>query len=267
MNGRCFDWHNVRKNKATGRFEETQAERAGTSRPAADAILVRMPERRRHSPPTARRAAMAAAPSAAPPARPSARVSLAAGLVALAFTLALTPDISGDKDAGEFVLVLARFGAAHPTGYPLYTLAGGVFVHLLHACGAHWAWAANAWSAVGGAVAVALLHAFAARLLAREGLPAAQASLGGLFPAAALAAHPLWTAADDAGGGPLVAPRVGAGPACWRRSRNSRRPVPRRPAGPQRPRAAGRFAPPWHGARWWAWGSRTTRPRCSSRAR
>jgi L-asparaginase len=24
MNGRCFDWHNVRKNKATGRFEETQ---------------------------------------------------------------------------------------------------------------------------------------------------------------------------------------------------------------------------------------------------
>ena len=25
MNGRCFDWHNVRKNKATGRFEETGA--------------------------------------------------------------------------------------------------------------------------------------------------------------------------------------------------------------------------------------------------
>jgi L-asparaginase len=23
MNGRCFDWHNVRKDKATGRFEET----------------------------------------------------------------------------------------------------------------------------------------------------------------------------------------------------------------------------------------------------
>lgn len=25
MNGRCFDWHNVRKNRATGRFEETSA--------------------------------------------------------------------------------------------------------------------------------------------------------------------------------------------------------------------------------------------------
>ncbi len=25
MNGRAFDWHNVRKNRATGRFEETQA--------------------------------------------------------------------------------------------------------------------------------------------------------------------------------------------------------------------------------------------------
>ena len=24
MNGRCFDWHNVRKNRATGRFEESK---------------------------------------------------------------------------------------------------------------------------------------------------------------------------------------------------------------------------------------------------
>jgi L-asparaginase len=24
MNGRCFDWHNVRKNRSTGRFEEVQ---------------------------------------------------------------------------------------------------------------------------------------------------------------------------------------------------------------------------------------------------
>jgi L-asparaginase len=24
MNGRCFDWHNVRKNRSTGRFEETR---------------------------------------------------------------------------------------------------------------------------------------------------------------------------------------------------------------------------------------------------
>jgi len=56
------------------------------------------------------------------------RHSVAAGLVALAVTLPLTPDFSAGKDAGEFTLVLARFGAAHPTGYPLYTLAGGVFV-------------------------------------------------------------------------------------------------------------------------------------------
>ncbi len=132
---------------------------------------------------------------AGPPPRLAWHYSAAAGLAALAITLPLTPDVSGGKDAGEFTLVLARFAAAHPTGYPLYTLAGGAFVHALHAGGAHWVWAANAWSAVGGAVAVALLHALAARLLAHEGLAAREAGVGALLPAGALVLHPLWTAA------------------------------------------------------------------------
>jgi len=131
-----------------------------------------------------------AAPSVVPR-----RDSLLVGLLALAFTLPLTPNVSGDKDAGEFALVLARFAAAHPTGYPLYTLAGGLFVHLLHACGAPFVFAANAWSAAGGAVAAGLLHALVARLLAREGLARREASLGGALAAAALVFHPLWTAA------------------------------------------------------------------------
>jgi hypothetical protein len=122
-------------------------------------------------------------------------LSVIAGLVLLVFHLLLTPNVSGDKDAGEFAIVLAFFGAAHPTGYPLYTLLGGLFVHLLHVFGAPWVWAANAFSAVGAAVAGGLLHALSARLLAREGSTAPEAEWGALLPVAAFAVHPLWTAA------------------------------------------------------------------------
>jgi Protein of unknown function (DUF2723) len=113
----------------------------------------------------------------------------------LVFHLFVTPNVPGDKDAGEFAVVLAFFGAAHPTGYPLYTLAGGVFVHLLHALGAPWVWAANAFSALGAAVSGALLHALSARLLVRAGRTAREAGIGALLATAAFAVHPVWTAA------------------------------------------------------------------------
>jgi Protein of unknown function (DUF2723) len=123
---------------------------------------------------------------------PTPRMSFLAGLFALVITLPFIPSVSGDGDAGEFALVLARFGAAHPTGYPVYTLAGGAFVHAMHALGAPWAWSANVWSALGGAVAVGLLHALSARLMAREGSSAFAANIGGLVSAAVLVAHPVW---------------------------------------------------------------------------
>jgi hypothetical protein len=78
---------------------------------------------------------------------------------------ALAPRVWGGKDAGEFTLVLAVAGAAHPTGYPLYTLVGHVFVVLLHRLGVAWPHAANLWSAAGGAVAMALFHALASRVV------------------------------------------------------------------------------------------------------
>jgi len=34
-------------------------------------------------------------------------------------------------DSGEFQLVAAGWGIAHPPGYPLYTLVGALWVHLL----------------------------------------------------------------------------------------------------------------------------------------
>jgi hypothetical protein len=145
--------------------------------------------------PDARRGANAAPsrPGASAPA--PAWASLATGAAFLALYLAWAPSAPGDRDSGEFTLALATLGLAHPTGYALYTLLGHGFVSTLHALGAGWAWAANAWSALGGAVAVAALHAFAARLLAREGVAARPAALLALLPAAAFGLNPAWTAA------------------------------------------------------------------------
>ncbi|MDO9170818.1 MAG: DUF2723 domain-containing protein, partial [bacterium] len=115
--------------------------------------------------------------------------SLLAGIGALALYLVLAPPAVGDKDAAEFTLVLATRGIAHPTGYPLYTLLGHPFVSLLHACGVGWAYAANAWSALGGAVAVALLHRLARRLVADGRGGAVLAWL----PVLLFGLNPIWT--------------------------------------------------------------------------
>jgi transmembrane protein TMEM260 (protein O-mannosyltransferase) len=79
--------------------------------------------------------------------------------------LALAPPVVGGKDASEVTVVLALAGAPHATGYPLFTLLGHAFVVMLRGLGASWAYAANAWSATGGAVAMALHHALAARVV------------------------------------------------------------------------------------------------------
>lgn len=119
--------------------------------------------------------------------------SFAVGSVALALYLPMTPGVCGNKDASEFTLVLATLGVAHPTGYPLYTVAGHGFVLAAHALGASWAWAANAFSAVGGACAVGLLHALAKRLLERGGVSPGGAAAAALLPAAAFGLNPAWT--------------------------------------------------------------------------
>ena len=135
---------------------------------------------------------------AAPPAADRARARLGAvGAVGrvrafLAAYVALTPAVAGDKDSGEFAFVLATFGAAHPTGYPLYTLLGGLFVHALHAAGFAWAHAANLWSAELGAIAMALLYALTARLV-RPVAGARGAAWLAFLPPLAFGLNPLWT--------------------------------------------------------------------------
>jgi hypothetical protein len=96
--------------------------------------------------------------------------SALAGLAAFVVYLFLTPAVSGPGDGPEFTIVLSKAALAHPTGYPLYTMAGHLFTRLAHALGAPWPLAANAWSGVGGALAVALFYALARRL-ANPGLP------------------------------------------------------------------------------------------------
>lgn len=140
--------------------------------------------------------------SYAPATEPVPRLgSLAVALIALTVYLLLCPPVSGDGDSAEFTLVLALSGVAHPTGYPLYTLLGHLFVGLVHGLGATWAYAANAWSALGGGVAIYFLHRLALAL-APAAAPGASQSLTAsprgrfllaLLPVALFAFNPIWT--------------------------------------------------------------------------
>ena len=76
-------------------------------------------------------------------------------------------------DSLEFQLVLPTFAIAHPTGYPLYTLLGGLWSRLLFPFG-NWAWRVNVFSALAAAVAVGLVFALGQRLVNGGSLPVEQ---------------------------------------------------------------------------------------------
>src|SRR5690349_10318515 len=91
--------------------------------------------------------------------------SAALGVAVFAYDAALAPHAIADGDAGELTRVLLTGGVAHPTGYAVFAAFGHVFVAALRAMGAGYAWAANLWAALGGAVAALLLHRTALALL------------------------------------------------------------------------------------------------------
>ena len=95
------------------------------------------------------------------------RLGFAAILWSVAFALyALTapPSISEIfSDSLEFQLVVPSFGITHPTGYPLYTLLGGLWSRFLFPF-ANWAWRMNLFSALAAATALALLTLLAQQL-------------------------------------------------------------------------------------------------------
>lgn len=76
-------------------------------------------------------------------------------------------------DTLEFQLVLPSFGIAHPTGYPLYTILGGLWSRLLPL--GEWAGRVNLFSALCAAMAVGLLCALA-QAFVRTTLPRARGS-------------------------------------------------------------------------------------------
>jgi len=135
-----------------------------------------------------------------PPARPGARdgrVAFAAGAAALVGYGALAPGVPGPGDAAELTLCLAHLSVPHPTGYPLYVLAGRVFGVALTAGGASWPLAANLWSAAGAAVATGLFTRVALALArpAASGAASRWTPAPALAAAALLATHPVWLAA------------------------------------------------------------------------
>ena len=78
-----------------------------------------------------------------------------AGAAALGlFALAAAPGAL-PGDAGEFQVVVARWGVAHPPGYSLYTLLAGALGRLAPV--GLWAWRVNVFSALVGAGAVTVL--------------------------------------------------------------------------------------------------------------
>lgn len=133
-------------------------------------------------------------------ASPPARAGLAAWidraapwLVGLAFLLIYARTTAPSivelfDDTLEFQVVLPTFGIAHPTGYPLFTLAGGAWSRLLPV--GNWAWRTNLFSAVCAAAAVAILFVLTLRLVGRDA--GGRANWSGLAAALIFGLGPVW---------------------------------------------------------------------------
>ena len=107
---------------------------------------------------------------------PSANRVLYLALFALPFALylyTLTPSV-GTKDGFELQVVSATLGIAHPTGYPLITLLGRLFIALLPVGSP--AYRINVMCAFFAALSVPLIYAIGHRVLKRR-VPAALAAL------------------------------------------------------------------------------------------
>ncbi len=91
-------------------------------------------------------------------------------------------------DTLEFQLAAPTFRIAHPTGYPLYILLGGLWTSLLPI--GNWAWRMNLFSALCAAATVMLLFLLTRRLCTRRnGMPN---QWSGIAAAVAFGLGPIW---------------------------------------------------------------------------
>ncbi len=102
-------------------------------------------------------------------------IAATVGLAAFAIYWATLAPTVLFADGGEFQFVPWLPGIAHPTGYPLYVLAGWLFSHTLPI--GEVAWRLNLFSAVTGAAAVTLVYLLTETLVNR------------IFPAAGIGAR------------------------------------------------------------------------------
>ncbi|MCX6045725.1 MAG: DUF2723 domain-containing protein [Chloroflexi bacterium] len=92
-------------------------------------------------------------------------------------------------DSLEFQLVGPTFGIAHPTGYPLYSLLGGLWSRVIFPFG-NWAWRMNLFSALAAATTVLLVFLLARRLVTdNQGQPNLWAALAATL---AFGLGPVW---------------------------------------------------------------------------
>jgi len=80
--------------------------------------------------------------------------ALVFGITLLVYVLTLAPSVTLE-DSGELITGAAAFGVPHPPGYPLWTMSGYLFSHLIPFGSV--AWRVNLQSAVFGAAANAVL--------------------------------------------------------------------------------------------------------------
>jgi hypothetical protein len=116
----------------------------------------------------------------------SAALPAAVGLAVASVALACRAPGVLYADAGELLTAVALKGVAHPPGFPLYLLLGGLWCDAARALGASPASALNAFSAVCDGLAAAAAAAAAGVLLSRAGLRLAEASRRALSTAAGL---------------------------------------------------------------------------------
>ncbi|HTK30466.1 MAG TPA: DUF2723 domain-containing protein [Candidatus Saccharimonadaceae bacterium] len=128
--------------------------------------------------------------------------ALGAGVGMFALAALLLPPAPGMGDSAELTLALALAGIPHPTGYPLYVLAGHVFALAVHGLGASWVAASALWSAAGAAVALGAYVRLGQHVLSaledqarREGRVRDRSVVtwtAVALPALALALNPIW---------------------------------------------------------------------------
>ena len=84
------------------------------------------------------------------------------------------------EDAGEFQVALNVWGTVHGTGYPLYTIAGNVFVHAAKLVGVDPALAPSLFSLLCGLIALAIGYLILLKLTGRITIAASSMLLFGL---------------------------------------------------------------------------------------